>query len=432
MPPVDARTVLLTALSVAAGSVWAQSPGTVVEQQPLVPDAGVDTDSESQAGSLRRVRDALAAVEEFASALGPAEELLAGLRSPDRRVLALDMLALADIRSGLQHYDQAAIAYLDAIAILANTDGEFSTTLIDPYHALGRNYIRAGFYQEAVVALGQAQHISQRNHGLFNVEQSALLDDLSVAHLGLGDTVEAQRLQIAKLENASRRFGPSDPRVLPFHEQLAEYHVRSRMPLSAREQYQRMIEVIEAHHGGADPRLLAPLREIVAIDLLTGAGRESRDRLEDLLGVTSDAAPGERALSFAVLGDWALRQRDVMDAAVRYRQAWAAAGGDSGADAPQMFGTPLMIDFLPPLSPVDRNQRSRPWSWGVIVLRFSVAEDGRPWNVEVVSADPPGQMESAYVRRLREATFRPRLVAGEPVRTDSVQVTHRFRYYADR
>jgi tetratricopeptide (TPR) repeat protein len=432
MRRIDARTFLLTVAYVAAGSAGAQSPESADEQQPFVPDAGVVSDSESQAGSLRRVREALIAVEEFASALGPAEELLAGLQSSDRRVRALDMLALADIRSALQHYDQAEIAYLDAIAILANTDGEFSTTLIDPYHALGRNYIRAGLYQEALVALGQAQHISQRNQGLFNVEQSALLDDLSVAHLGLGDTVEAQRLQLAKLENASRRFGTSDPRLLPFHEQLAEYHVRSRMPHSAREQYQRMIEIIEAQHGATDPRLLAPLRGIVAIDLAMGAGRDSRDRLEDLLDATSDAAPEERALSFAALGDWALRQRDIVDAAVYYRQAWAAAGGDSGAEAPQMFGKPSMIDFLPPLSPVDRNQRSRPWSWGVIVLRFSVAEDGRPWNVEVVSADPPGQMESAYVRRLREATFRPRVLAGEPVRTDNVQVTHRFRYYVDR
>ena len=64
---------------------------------------------------------------------------------------------------------------------------------------------------------------------------------------------------------------------------------------------------------------------------------------------------------------------------------------------------------------------------------FDVTADGRPLNVRVVHRDgaAPSPLESRYSRRLRETHFRPRIVAGEPVATDNVQLTHYFRFYVD-
>ena len=64
--------------------------------------------------------------------------------------------------------------------------------------------------------------MSQRNLGLFNVEQAPLIDDITTAYLGIGDTVEARRMQLERLDNAVRRFGADDPRVIPFRYQLAD------------------------------------------------------------------------------------------------------------------------------------------------------------------------------------------------------------------
>jgi outer membrane biosynthesis protein TonB len=91
-----------------------------------------------------------------------------------------------------------------------------------------------------------------------------------------------------------------------------------------------------------------------------------------------------------------------------------------------------MIDFVSPLSPVDRGTRSRPYLYGSIVLEFDLSAEGRAENVRSVAAEPAGIMESDYVRRIRETHFRPRLVAGEPVAAMNVRFTHYFRVYAAR
>jgi hypothetical protein len=94
-----------------------------------------------------------------------------------------------------------------------------------------------------------------------------------------------------------------------------------------------------------------------------------------------------------------------------------------------------MIDFVPPLSAVDRGVRSRrPYSWGQIVFDFGVSAEGRPLDVAKVAekSQPATAIESAYTRRLRETHFRPRIVDGQPVATDNVQLTHYFRYYVGK
>jgi hypothetical protein len=85
------------------------------------------------------------------------------------------------------------------------------------------------------------------------------------------------------------------------------------------------------------------------------------------------------------------------------------------------------------LSSVDRGEKSKPYAWAEIDFDFDVTAEGRPLNVRVVHhvGAAPSPLESRYSRRLRETHFRPRIVAGEPVATDNVQLTHYFRFYVD-
>jgi tetratricopeptide (TPR) repeat protein len=125
--------------------------------------------------------------------------------------------------------------------------------LLSPYRGLGRAYIRAGRYPDAITTLQTARDVSQRNLGLFNVEQSPLLDDITTAYLGLGDTREAQRFQIERLDYAIKRFGATDQRVIPFRYHLADYYERSRLPTSARDQYTEVLKTQESQLGLAPP-----------------------------------------------------------------------------------------------------------------------------------------------------------------------------------
>jgi tetratricopeptide (TPR) repeat protein len=277
--------------------------------------------------------------------------------------------------------------------------------------------------------------VSQRNLGLFNVEQSPLLDDVTTAYLGLGDTREAQRIQIERLDNAIKRFGATDQRVIPFRYHLADYYERSRLPTSAREQYTEVLKTQESQLGANHPSVLAPLRQLVHIDLLTDQTQhgEARARLVSVLQQNPSTDPVERGLSLATLGDWAIVAGDSDTARDYYEQAWAALSKTTDFDVAGAFAKPEMIDFVPPLDSVDRGERSKPYTWAEINFKLEVAADGLPRNVQVVHHEGAQRwpLESVYSRRVRETHFRPRLVAGEPVATDDVRLTHYFRVYVD-
>jgi tetratricopeptide (TPR) repeat protein len=376
---------------------------------------------------LRSARDALVAAADFAAARDSAEQIVVTLDGTDEGAATNDVLYLARIQAELGELDAAEVSYLRAIQMIEASGGEYSPALIAPYQSLGRTYINGRRFAEAITVLEQARHISQRNAGLFNVEQSAIIDDITMAHLGTGNTVEARNLQLQRLDNAVRRFGAGDPRVAPFHDHLGDYFDQSRLRTSAREQYVKALELQEAAIGAEGPQLLPALRKLVQIDMLLGDGPEARDRLASLLARSLDVEPVEQALSLAVLGDWAITQEDPVLAREYYLRAYAAAVRSGQAE--QLFAEPVMIDFVPPLSSVDRGTRSRPYAWGSITVQFNLSADGRAFDVEVRAADPPGGMESAYSRRIRETHFRPRLEGGHPVPTDGVRFTHYFRHY---
>jgi tetratricopeptide (TPR) repeat protein len=405
---------------------------------PVTLDAQGERDevqAESPLAALRRGRDAFMDVRDFSGALGPAERIVAAQQQQREKQYPADLAALGLIQGELREPDAAIDNLVEAISLVGETEGEYSPTLIEYYRALGRTYIKAGQYQPAIVTLEQAQHISQRNLGLFNVEQAGLLDDITTAYLGLGNTVDAQRLQIERLDNAIRRFGAADPRVIPYRYTLARYYEQSRLPESAREQYQEVLKAQETRLGETDAELLAPLRELVALDLLVAqdANPERRDRLAALLEQNPAAAPIERGLTLALLGDWATVAGDTAGAHDYYTQAWSAFSSNPDVDVAAYFSKPAMLDFVAPLSAVDRNERSRPYVWTDIVLEFDVSAEGVPSDVRVVTRDPQTvRLQSRYSLRLRETHFRPRLVDGQPVATADVRSTHHVRRYVDR
>jgi tetratricopeptide (TPR) repeat protein len=420
--------LLACAAALAAGSLAAQ-PGARGGTQDgiLTESAGLQT--------LRRARDTLMGISDFDAALNPARTIVERQESgtPDADY-PKDLTALARIHAETGNFDTAETGFIKAIDLIEAAEGEFSITLVDPYRALGRSYIKAARYPEAITALEEAQHISQRNLGLFNVEQTPLLDDITTAYLGIGDTVEAREMQLERLDNAMKRYGVDDPRVYPFRYQLADYYQRSRMQLSAREQYEEVLKSQETQLGANDPALLSPLRQLMKIDLMMTQGEDdaAHARLTAILERSADLDPVERGLSLAMLGDWATVTGDAAAARAFYQQAWGALSSKPDVDVASYFATPIMLDFIAPLSAVDRGARSKPYSWAQITFRFDLSADGRPFNVQTVGREgPPGPIEARYNRRLREAHFRPRIVAGEPVATDNVQFTHYFRFYVE-
>jgi tetratricopeptide (TPR) repeat protein len=418
------RPVLVSALLIGLPAVHGQAPAPDQDSAAIFGESTAST----ELAATRRGRDALIAAADFSAALEPAErssELAALLEEPDRYN---DLMHLARIQSELGQYEKAETNYLAAIAMLEDSEGLNSPLLIGPYHGLGRSYINNRRFPEAITVLEHARDISQRDTGLFNIEQSELIDDITMAQIGQGNTREARELQLRRLENAVRRFGADDPRTAPFYQHLGEYYDSSRLRVSAREQYRKALAIQESQ-GGDPAAVLESLRKLTQIELLLGDGDEAKLLLEQTLNANVDAQPIDRGLSLAVLGDYALVREDLESAASNYAQAYAALRQQDAVSADDYFAQPAMIDFIPPLNAVDLGRRSDPYAWGTITIVFDVNPAGRVEQIHNVQMEPAADAESAYARRLRETHFRPRLEAGVPAATSSVEFSHYFRYY---
>lgn len=340
-------------------------------------------------------------------------------------------LRQAATAASLDDLDAAEDGYLQAIEQLSSADGEFSSRLIEAYRGLADVFVGRGEYAEALAALEQARHISHRNFGLFNLAQGEVLDDITDVHEAAGDTRQAQAAQREMLKVAVRHFGGEKRGVIPYHLRLAEYYDLSRMRAHAREHYLAVLDILDADPDASVAERLEPLSELVRIDIVTGEQSAARRELLATLEASGGAQPQARSSALAVLGDGALAANDIEQAFHYYRDAFSVLQRISAEAAAEFFASPRMVNFVPPASPVDLSRSEDDYAWGHITARFAVSAEGRAEQVVITSAAPQGLMDAAYRRRLTAAVFRPRLVAGEPVRTREVRFNHEFRYFVD-
>ncbi len=339
------------------------------------------------------------------------------------------LFALGAVQTELSEYDSAADTYLRGIENLVDADGEFSPLLIDPYLNLADVYRRDGQYPEAITVLEHAQHISQRNFGLFNPDQVIILREMGHVYETAGDTRSAQEIQRRLLELGLRRHGADSLEIVPFRYELAQYFEASRMRARARDQYENALDVLETHYGDGAPELLEPLRALLRYDILSGDSGFARRRIAEILQSGVEIPAMERALSLAVIGDWELTSGREESALALYGEAYAALADGDPAAADALFAAPVAINFVPPPSPVDLSDSIDDYAWGAITAQFEISANGRARFVEIVEALPADLMEASYRRRLRETYFRPRLANGAPVATARVRFTHQYRYF---
>lgn len=352
------------------------------------------------------------------SAMRPAFAQDEAQESIDRGRLQLESAQLED----------AQASYLEGIGQLAADLGADSPALIEPYGELARIYILNNQPLEAITVLETALDVSQRNFGLFNLEQVPLLDEIGRAYLLMGNTVEAQNLQRERLDVALRRFGEDDPRTIPYRNHLAGYYDQSRMRLLAREEYEAILDIQRDAFGDNDGRLLISLSQLTAIDIRLGNTRSARGQMVRVLESTTNATPVQRASALAVLGDWELVRNRTEAAQDRYREAYEALSTEQRSLAEEFFAAPKFIDFIPPASAADWQANPTSYAWGHIEAQFQVSEVGKATNIVIARANPPLLMDALYARRLAESRFRPRLVDGAPIATAGVSYRHEFRY----
>jgi tetratricopeptide (TPR) repeat protein len=386
----------------------------------------------------RRLRQACsaAAVSLLLAGAAVAAAQSAGVGSVPQRVDPAERRqagpAQATTQAALDDLDAAEDSYLEAIELVSSAEGEFSPLLIDVYRGLADVFSRRGEYAEALTLLEQARHLSHRNFGLFNLDQAGLLDEISGVYEAAGDTHEAQETQRELLKVAVRHFGGETAGVIPFHVRLAEYYELARMRALAREQYEAVLAILAEDPATPPSAWLEPLGELVRIDIVSGATSPARQRLLEALDASGESDPAARGRALAILGDWELCAGNTEAAFGYYRDAYASLASESPDTAEDFFGSPRMLNFVPPASPVDLSRAERrPYAWGFVTARFGLSASGRAAHVEITASQPPGLLDQSYIQRLNEAVFRPRMVAGQPAPTESLRYSHEFRYFVE-
>lgn len=93
--------------------------------------------------------------------------------------------------------------------------------------------------------------------------------------------------------------------------------------------------------------------------------------------------------------------------------AWASQGGGVGGPAGSVMDREIQVDKMPPPSYPKSAVEQR--QVGVVNLRVEVDAQGRPTDVQVLSATNPGVFDAVSIAAARSWTYRPAVKNGKPV-----------------
>ena len=118
-------------------------------------------------------------------------------------------------------------SYLAAISNAIENNGLYSQELSEHYEALGVLYFQQGEYESAIEAFEDAMHIQKVNKGLFNLDQSKLVEYLIRTHIARGDFVEVDNHKHYLYYLQDKNLAPDDPRLVSAKLDWADWNVEA-------------------------------------------------------------------------------------------------------------------------------------------------------------------------------------------------------------
>lgn len=337
--------------------------------------------------------------------------------------LADAYLLMGSIYSRDERYLEAESRVLRALELIEAIEGPLSTNLIDPFVALGENYHRSEDYDLALGAYDEARNLSRRAYGLFNPAQIPILERMSDSALGIGDYPEALELRREALLLLTRETGPGSIELLDASYRYARWLEGTSNYRAAYGQYMAMRQMILTQFGG-DPRLLVPLLRVAAANRRSSLPRGNRNtapgasELREAVRILENLGnpdPLLRAEILLEIGDWQTafdRTWLVEDA---YLAVWdALADVDNGDELRREWFGGVTVTYSPALVSRDLTE-DEDAPVGRLDASFTIDEDGRPDDFEVLESDPDGLLDRAARRQLLNSRYRPRIVDGELV-----------------
>ncbi len=370
-----------------------------------------------------------------------------------------------DLTGGVEQFDNRDTekSLLEAIDKIESSDGAYAADLSEQMLSLGLALQQQDRHGEAVEAFKRGVHLARINNGLYCTEQVPLLQGEIKSSIALGEYARVDELQqyLYRLQLRSPASGEERAAVLlqqatwQFNAYQLGLGTQGPDRLAAMwELYRLAWSDINTTEGDTSPKLLPPLYGLLRTQYLISEYRVENAqqgnsfnpgyasaetnrfyayRAENyVLGKSvilaiykvqqSDKGQGsnEAVEALVALGDWALWNNQVDDAAEIYRLALAELADRDGAQEEQqrLFGEPVPLPdiqglrTLPPAVSADQ---------GNMLVEFGV--DGRGKVVDLLRLDTNEEINTAaerLLRVLRNTKFRPRFEAGELAGTDKL------------
>jgi tetratricopeptide (TPR) repeat protein len=389
--------------------------------------------------------------------------------------------SLAAIQEQNREFDASQASYLELLKLIEERDGPYSDELIEPLTGLGRVNLEQARYEEAEPLFRRAQHLSHRAEGVHTPRQKEIIDLLTRIHMELDQPLEADRQQSFSLYISEKLNGKDSTALLPALYKIAEWYLETGQFSRSRKMYEKAADIIKAHDGDQDVKLVEALRGIARTRQLQGICCSHRPLLEvlNILKAQGDTQPVAMAHAMAELADGYSISKKGPQALELYRQAWLTLQNEPEGDRREnlfhrpeqiamskieRYPTPQVFTIAPfqkkyrhhisdPTTDFDPSQKTRQVI-GVpvqflyeqlkqilpsalhdpetlaqlfIELEFTVREDGNVVDIVIAATNAPNKLIRTMKQAMSKSRFRPRVQEGVPIETKNVQLTQVFK-----
>lgn len=359
---------------------------------------------------------------------------------------ALNNLGLVQHKNG--QFDAAIQNFESAVEIIETVEDRLNDALVNPLKGLGAAQLGSGRPDLARRTFDRATHITHVNEGPHNIDQVEILESLAESILRMGDASGARsildRIHILNV----RHFEGNELGLIPSLMRRADWQHRAGYYNDERATYRRAIRIVEAKLGPDDPQLILPLKKLgesfYFIDLsqstavqqgLVATGEMYFKRATRIAEAAPDYDWVELADTKLALADYYIYVETHNRARKVYKEVWNFLSSDEErlASRAELLEKPVALVEAPfPDYAGKRDAELAPgeeFLTGTIRVDYTVSPRGRVRNIRT-EAFPPEftDMQRMVHREVRRRVFRPQMVDGIPLESDSLVIEHSFYY----
>ena len=368
---------------------------------------------------------------------------------------------LGMVQASLGEYDNAMASLDPALEFMETVINPFSPILINISMARGLVLMQKREYERSNEALRRAQHITHRTGGVYTPEQLEIVNKIVRLNLreykpGVADNMQEFRQRVAE-----QAYGEASEELIPIFQEIAGYYARRGSTIAVMESagemayfsddvnsryyrdllfrrsfklYERIIKIIEDNYGEDDLRLLGPLRGMANARLLQKHNRTASEKaLERALAIVEnnpDTDVPDRIRAMLDLGDMYTITGDGRATQIYVDTYQMMMDSEAFAEvAADAFGSPTRL--YPEASGIKYLNRAPDAALAgaedlYIELTYTVDENGRVSDVEVVDRNVPNEQVRLMRAHLLKTRFRPRILDGQPVSTNNLMLHQRY------